>query len=254
MMMKTASIAIAAVIGLLLLGVVVMPMGVRAHEQETSVDWEVAYANILTTSVPQYRHTTSLPPTGGTVYSGVGPSYPTIDIRTGDYLTITWGFQYVGEGRAGAPIRGDLFWVTRLGLDFGTVGRYVNGEWIGGGSFELVPNAAYTATLVLRSIQPTLRHLHVGVSVQDVGNIPAAPTVTPIPTGGPTLYGVFTSASGPVTEPVTGVNVPGFGALTLIATWPWAIAGLASQIVIGFAFIGFMWWYARWQSKRGAKA
>jgi hypothetical protein len=149
-------------------------------------------------------------------------------------------------------VRGDLFWVTRLGLDFGTIGRYINGQWIGASSFELVPNTRYDATLVLRSIQPTFRHLHVGVSVQNVGNIPAAPTVSPIPAGGPTLYGLFTDASGPVTEPVM-INVPNFGTVGLIAPWPWAVASLAAQIVIGFVFIGIMWWYGRYESRKGAK-
>jgi hypothetical protein len=255
MTMKYASIALAALIGIMLLGVVITPVGVRAHEQETSVDWEVAYANIRTTSVPQFTHTTTLPPpSGAPAVSGVGPGYPTIEMRTGDYLVITWGFHYVGKGRSGSPIRGDLFWITRLGLDFGTVGRYINNEWIGGGSFELVPNAFYNATLVVRSIQPTLRHLHVGVSVQDVGNIPAAPTLTNILPGGPILYGVFTSASGPVAEPLGGMTIAPFGQLNLIATWPWAAASVAAQIVIGLAFIGIMYWYGRWESKRGAKA
>lgn len=245
--MRTASFAIAAVIGLLLIGFVSLPSGVRAHEQETSVDWNVAYENIRTTSVPEYRHgATPTEAAAAAPVAGVGPSYSTITISTGDYLVITWNFQYVGEGRSGSPIRGDLFWVTRLGLDFGTVGRYINDTWIGAGSFELVPGRAYAATLVIRSIQPTFRHLHVGVSVQDVGNIPAAPTVLPnIPVGGPTLYGVFTSASGPVAEPLDDIQ--------LIAVWPWAAASVAGQIVIGFAFIGFMWWLPRWQRKRGAK-
>jgi hypothetical protein len=265
--MKYASIALAALIGIMLLGMVVMPTAVRAHEQETSVDWEVAYANIQTVTAPVYSHYTNQTlPLGGPHfdYSGVETSqgYRTIPdssigdtkLSTGDYIRIDWGFHYVGQGRAGSPIRGDIFWITRLGLDFGTVGRYIDGKWIGSGSFELVPNAFYNATLVLRSIQPTLRHLHVGVSVQDVGNIPAAPTLSSIPPGGPILYGVFTRASGPVAEPLGGMTIPPFGELTLIATWPWAAASLAAQIVIGFAFIGIMWWYGRWESKRGAKA
>jgi hypothetical protein len=252
--MKGASIAIATVLGLVLLGVLVVPAGVRAHDQETFVDWEVAYANIRVLSAPQFTHTTTLPPpSGATPVAGVGPAYPTITMKTGDYLVITWSFRYVGNGRAGTPIRGDLFWITRLGLDFGTLGRYINGQWIGGSSFELVPNAQYNATLVIRSIQPTFRHLHVGVSVQDVGNIPAAPTVQPTPPGGPILYGLFTSASGPVVEPLQGTtigNSPFSGTFILIATWPWAAASVAGQIAIGFAFIGIMWWYQRWETKR----
>jgi len=268
--MKHPFVAIALAIGLALTGVLLFPTGARAHEQETSVDWEVAYANIRVLSAPVFTHTSTVPGPTGSVpacpsgqnldpcrSSGVGPAYPTIMLDTGEYLIVTWGFQYVGQGRAGTPIRGDLFWITRLGLDFGTLGRYVNGQWIGGRSFELVPNAFYNATLVIRSIQPTFRHLHVGVAVQDVGNIPAAPTTLPLPPGGggPTLYGVFTDASGPVFEPLQGITVDPFGTnLQMIAPWPWAVASLFGQIVIGFAFIGIMWWYARWERKRGARA
>ncbi len=252
--MKHTSIAIALVVSMLLAGVLVFSTGTRAHEQETSVDWEVAYANIRVLTVPLYTRSTSLPVScvGGTPGVIGGTGYPTITLATGDYLCITWSFRYV----ANSVVRGDLFWITRLGLDYGTVGRYINGQWIGASSFELRPNAQYNATLVIRSIQPTFRHLHVGVSVQNVGNIPAAPTTLPIPAGGPTLYGVFTDASGPVVEPLQGLTVAPFGkdALQLIAPWPWAVASLFGQIVIGFAFIGIMWWYARWERKRGAGA
>ena len=172
-------------------------------------------------------------------------------MATGDYLVVTWTFQYVGT----TVVRGDLFWITRLGLDFGTLGRYINGNWIGSSSFELVPSTNYDATLVLRSLQPNLRHLHVGVSVQNVGNIPAAPTVAPIPAGGPTLYGVFTDANGPVVEPLQGVSIGGSpfsGTFLLLANWPWAVAGFVGQVVLGLVFIGVMYWYARWERKRGA--
>src|SRR2546422_1645684 len=192
--------------------------------------------------------------------------YPTISLNTGEFLVIRWTFNYVAVN----AVRGDLFWITRLGLDFATIGRYVTctlpapepptadctgtNAWIGSSSFLLVPGARYDVTLVLRSIQPTFRHLHVGVSVQNVGNIPAAPTTLPIPTGGPVLYGLFTDASGAVVEPLQGVTVPPFGNLQLIAPWPWAVASTIGQILIGFAFIGIMWWYARYESKRGARA
>jgi len=56
-------------------------------------------------------------------------------------------------------------------------------------------------------------------------------------------------------EPLQGTAVGGFpNGLQLIAPWPWAVASLFGQIVIGFAFIGIMWWYARWEKKRGVKA
>ena len=260
--MKHPLVAIALAIGMVLTGVLVFTTGARAHEQETSVDWEVAYANIRVLAAPVYTHyTTQTLPLGGTrfAYSGVISSsgaYPTIPtspdpgLATGDYLVITWSFRYIG----GSAVRGDLFWITRLGLDYGTVGRYINGGWIGASSFEMVPNTQFNATLVIRSIQPSFRHLHVGVAVQNVGNIPAAPTTLPIPVGGPVLYGLFTDARGPVFEPLQGVSVAPFGNLQLIAPWPWAVASLFGQIVIGFAFIGIMWWYARWEKKRGARA
>jgi len=92
--------------------------------------------------------------------------------------------------------------------------------------------------LVVRSLQPTFRHLHVGVSVQNVGNIPAAPTVNPIPAGGPNLYGTFTDANGPVVEPLQGVTIAG---------------GFVAQVVIGLVFIGIMFWYGRWEQKKGAR-
>ena len=172
-------------------------------------------------------------------------------MNTGEYLNVTWNFRYVGT----AAVRGDLFWITRLGLDFGTLGRYINGNWIGSSSFELRPSTNYDATLVLRSLQPNFRHLHVGLSVQNVGNIPAAPFVTTIPAGGPTLYGVFTDASGPVVEPLQGISIGGSpfsGTFLLLANWPWAVAGFVGQVVLGLAFIGVMYWYARWERKRGA--
>jgi hypothetical protein len=253
--MKHGLIVFVFAIGLLAAGLLGIVGGARAHPQEVSVDWEVAYANIQVLSPPgppvftRYACPCTPPLTGGTAVVGVfGADYPTLPLKTGDEIVVTWSFRYVGAN----VVRGDLFWVTRLGLDFGTIGRYINGQWIGASSFELVPNTRYDATLVLRSIQPTFRHLHVGVSVQNVGNIPAAPTVSPIPAGGPTLYGLFTDASGPVTEPVM-INVPNFGTVGLIAPWPWAVASLAAQIVIGFVFIGIMWWYGRYESRKGAK-
>jgi hypothetical protein len=264
--MKLTSIAL--ILGLILLGLLAFPGGARAHEQETSVDWDVAYANIHVLGAPVYTHfaTQTLPLTGsGTAtIAQVGPSgYPTISLSTGEYLEITWSFQYV----ANAAVRGDLFWITRLGLDFATVGRYITctgpascptgNQWIGGGSFALIPTARYDATLVIRSVQPNFRHLHVGVSVQNVGNIPAAPTMSPIPAGGPTLYGAFTDANGPVVEPLAGVSIVGSpfsGTFLLLTPWPWAVAGFVAQVVIGFVFIGAMYWYGMWERKREAKA
>ena len=251
--MKHAFIVFVFAIGLLATGLFSFVGGARAHAQEVSVDWEVAYANLNFLAPPVYtRYACPCAPplTGGTAVAGVTVSgaYPTLTLKTGDELVITYSFRYV----AANVVRGDLFWITRLGLDFGTIGRYINGQWIGASSFELVPNTRYDATLVLRSIQPTFRHLHVGVSVQNVGNIPAAPTVSPIPAGGPELYGLFTDASGPVTEPVM-INVPNFGTVGLLAPWSWAVASLFGQIVIGFVFIGIMWWYGRYESRKGAK-
>src|SRR2546428_9998960 len=139
--MKHSSFAIALAIALALTGVLLFPTGARAHEQETSVDWEVAYANIRVLAAPVYTHyTTQTLPLGGTrfAYSGVISSsgaYPTIPtspdpgLATGDYLVITWSFRYIG----GSAVRGDLFSITPLGLDYGTVGRDINGRGVGGG-------------------------------------------------------------------------------------------------------------------------
>ena len=263
--MRPLSIVMMLVIGSIFVGLLAFPGGARAHEQETSVDWEVAYANLQVLGPPVYAYyaTQSLPLTGsGTPFTGVlgagpGGGWNTINMNTGEFLVVTWSFRYVG----GASVRGDLFWITRLGLDFATIGRYVDSgtgrQWIGSSSFALTPNTRYDATLVLRSLQPTFRHLHVGVSVQNVGNIPAAPTVSPIPPGGPTLYGLFTNANGPVVEPLAGVSIAGSpfsGTFLLLTPWPWAVAGFVAQVVIGLVFIGAMYWYGRWESKRGAKA
>ncbi|HYV08707.1 MAG TPA: hypothetical protein VEL81_03910 [Thermoplasmata archaeon] len=260
--MRPPSIAMLVGIGLILVGLLAFPGGARAHEQETSVDWDVAYANVEVLGPPVYAYyaTQTLPLTGaGSRIIGVmAPTgYPTITMNTGEYLVVTWSFRYV----ANVVVRGDLFWITRLGLDFATIGRYIDSgsgrQWIGSSSFELVPNTVYDATLVLRSIQPNFRHLHVGVSVQNVGNIPAAPTVRPIPPGGPILYGVFTDANGPVVEPLAGVTISGSpfsGTFLLLTPWPWAVAGFVAQVVIGFVFIGAMYLYGRWERKREAGA
>lgn len=236
------------------------PPAVRAHEQETFVDWNVAYANLDFLGAPAFIEANDpltladdVPHVGQVDAAG---DYDRIQLNTGDVLVIEYSFRYLGERER----RGDLFWVTRLGLDFGTIGRYVEfvgpvvraREWIGGGSFALLPAQTYNATLVLRSLQPTERHLHVGVAVQDVGNLVAAPTVRPIPQNGPTLYGIFTEAVGPVAEPLPGFTVPGYGAVKLLEPWPWAVTGLVAQIVIGLGFIIIMYGYGRWEKKRGA--
>ena len=244
-------------LAVVLFAVVLMlsPPAVRAHEQETFVDWDVGYANLGFLAAPVFIELKN-----GIQHVGqvdAAGNYATIQLSTGDRLEIRYSFRYLGEKER----RGDLWWITRLGLDFGTIGRYVEfvdpvvraREWIGGGSFALLPGQTYNATLVLRSLQPTLRHLHVGVAVQDVGNIAAAPTVSPIPAGGPILYGIFTEATGPVVEPLAGFNVPPFGNLKLLETWPWAVGGFVAQVIIGLSFIGIMYWYGKWESKRQSK-
>src|SRR5205823_12752218 len=103
----------------------------------------------------------------------------------------------------------------RLARDYSKLGRHVDSgtgrQWIGSSSHALTTKTQYNATLVVRSIQPTFRHLHVGVSVQNVGNIPAAPTVSAVNGNPPmpTLYGLFTNANGPVVEPHDGVRIAG---------------------------------------------
>lgn len=250
--MKRLSLVTAVALLAMSFAFLLTPTTATAHGQENFVDWTVAYANIDFTSPPTWEDTAD-----STAVSPAPGDYPRIELATGDRLVITYTFDYIGD----RVRRGDLFWVTRLGLDFGTIGKYVDPNfgdpagdpWLGGGSFELRPGTTYDATLVLRAIQPTFRHLHVGVSIQDVGNIPAAPTVGPeIPAGGPPLYGVFTEARGPVAEPLGGmnVNVPGFGELKLIETWPWALGGLVAQIFLGIGFILLMYWYGRREAKR----
>jgi len=240
-----------------LFAVVVMlsPPVVRAHEQETFVLWDVGYANLDFLAAPVFTEQKNGNRHVGQAVAGI---YATIQLNTGDRLVVEYSFKYLGEKER----RGDLFWTTRLGLDFGVIGRYVEfvdpvvrpREWIGASSFALVPGQTYNATLVLRSIQPTLRHLHVGVAVQDVGSLVAGPTVSPIPVGGPIIYGIWTDAKGPVVEPLEGFNVDvgSFGTLKLLEPWPWAVTGLVAQIVIGLGFIAIMFWYGRWEKKRGA--
>ena len=151
--MRALPIAVTIVLGVVLLGLLVFPAGVRAHEQETSVDWEVAYANIRVSSAPIYAHyaTQTLPLTGsGTPTTAVigTQGYPTISLNTGEFLVVTWTFNYVATN----AVRGDLFWITRLGLDFATIGRYITctlpapepatadctgtNTWIGSSSFH----------------------------------------------------------------------------------------------------------------------
>ena len=107
--MKRPAIAIAVATGLVLMGLLLfIPSGVRAHGQETSVDFDVAYANVRVLGAPLYTHyaTQTLPLTGGTGTSGViGPNgYPTITMKTGEYIVVTWTFRYVGA----AVVKGDL--------------------------------------------------------------------------------------------------------------------------------------------------
>ncbi|MFQ5986907.1 MAG: methane monooxygenase/ammonia monooxygenase subunit B, partial [Thermoplasmata archaeon] len=152
--------------------------------------------------------------------------------------------------------RGDPWWTTRLGLDFATLGRWIDGEWLGGRSFKLESGTQYNVTMVIRAIQPTSRHLHVGMSVSDVGNIPAAPTVDPIPPNGPVIYAVFTEATGAVIEPLDGINVGDVaefpdGNFILLETWPWATVGVIAQILIGLVVIAVMFWYGKRLAKQG---
>src|SRR5438309_10901568 len=108
--MRPASIAMMIVIGSIFVGLLAFPGGARAHEQETSVDWEVAYANLRVLGPPVYTRSTTLPATctGGTpgVISGVGGAYPPITLSTCASLCITWSCRYIG----GNAVRGDRLW------------------------------------------------------------------------------------------------------------------------------------------------
>ena len=242
------------VVALFAVVVMLSPPVVRAHEQETFVLWDVGYANLDFLAAPVFIELKN-----GIQHVGevdAAGEYDTIQLSTGDRLEIRYSFKYLGEKER----RGDLFWTTRLGLDFGVLGRYVEfvdpvvraREWIGASSFALLPGQTYNATLVLRSLQPTLRHLHVGVAVQDVGSLVAAPTVSPIPVGGPIIFGIWTNAVGPVVEPLDDPLVTPYGTGKLLEPWPWAVTGVVAQIVIGLGFIVIMYGYGRWEKKRGA--
>src|SRR2546422_9575713 len=155
--MRPLSIVMMLVIGSIFVGLLAFPGGARAHEQETSVDWEVAYANLQVLGPPVYAYyaTQSLPLTGsGTPFTGVlgagaGGGWNTINMNTGEFLVVTWSFRYVG----GASVRGGLVWLTRLGLDFATIGRYVDSatcrQYLCSTTFALTPKPRYDGTLVL---------------------------------------------------------------------------------------------------------
>jgi hypothetical protein len=272
--MKYTSIVMALILGMSLLAF--LTPSASAHERETFVSWEVAHQFIRFTdqngaasppvfqlgtvtgqgpfvpaATPPFVGDYTVNPANGTV------AYNSIKLNTGDVVLETWKFQFLG----GDTRRGDLFWITRLGLDFGTLGRYITvappqgtgvRQFIGANSFALVPGESYTAELVIRALRPTLRHLHVGVSIKDVGNVPAAPIDPNNPSQVPILYGIWTSATGPVVEPLQGVNVPGWGTLTLIATWPWATAGAAGQFALGGGFLLVMYLYGKRQARKAA--
>src|SRR5256885_14946584 len=57
--MRPASIAMMIVIGSIFVGLLAFPGGARAHEQGTSVDWVVAYANLQVLGPPVYAYFTS---------------------------------------------------------------------------------------------------------------------------------------------------------------------------------------------------
>src|SRR5437867_12797700 len=85
---RALPIAVTIVLGVVLLGFLVFPGGVRAHEQDTSVDWEVAYANICVPIAPIFADpsTQTLPLMGcGTAATAVMESegYPTILLDSG---------------------------------------------------------------------------------------------------------------------------------------------------------------------------
>ncbi len=235
-----------AVVCLTLWLLVLLPqtVTVSAHEHEDFTDWAVGFSYVRFLGPPVFVYK-------DVSYVGIKDpvkGYPTIDMATGDILIAKYSFMYLGGPLGNVVTRGDLFWITRLGLDFGTLGRYINGTWIGGASFALIPGQTYDAEIVMRALQPTLRHLHVGVSVKDVGNIPAAPYELPTPL----LYGIWTSATGAVVEPLAGINVQPFGDLKLLEVWPWAFQGVVAQILIGAIFIAVMLMYRRRELKQAA--
>jgi hypothetical protein len=222
---------------LMLFSSVVGTAVVHAHETEDFVDWSLAFQYVEFLGPPVYIHYKSLEDlqkgVGGVEYVAERGSGPTIKMSTGDILVAKFKFRYIGPTKT----RADLFYLTRLGLDFGILGKYVNGKFIGAKSFEVEPGKEYEAMLVLRALRPERRHLHVGVSIEGFGNIAVAPYELPVPV----LYGIWTEATGPVVEPLAGINVRPFGELKLLETWPWASASVVAQLIIGFGFIAVMY-------------
>src|SRR5437879_13509480 len=93
--MRALPTAVTIVLGVVLLGLLVFPAAVQAHEQETSVDWEVAWANIRVPSAPIYAHyaTQTLPLTvSATPTTAVMASQgdPPIALNTGAIQVIPW--------------------------------------------------------------------------------------------------------------------------------------------------------------------
>jgi len=222
---------------LMLFSSVVGTAVVHAHETEDFVDWSLAFQYVEFLGPPVFIHYKSLEDlqkgVGGVEYVAERGSGPTIKMSTGDILVAKFKFRYIGPTKS----RADLFYLTRLGLDFGILGKYVNGKFIGAKSFEVEPGKEYEAMLVLRALRPERRHLHVGVSIEGFGNIAVAPYELPVPV----LYGIWTEATGPVIEPLAGINVRPFGELKLLETWPWASASVVAQLIIGFGFIAVMY-------------
>lgn len=234
--MKVIMKAVGLIALLMLFSSVAGTAVVHAHETEDFVDWGLAFQYIEFLGPPVFIHYKSLEDlqkgVGGVEYVAERGSGPTIKMSTGDILVAKFKFRYIGPTKS----RADIFYLTRLGLDFGVLGKYVNGKFIGAKSFEVEPGKEYEAMLVLRALRPELRHLHVGVSIEGFGNIAAAPNELPTPV----LYGIWTEATGPVVEPLEGINVRPFGELKLLETWPWASASVVAQLIIGFGFIAVM--------------
>ncbi|MCS7095131.1 MAG: hypothetical protein NZ988_04920 [Thaumarchaeota archaeon] len=238
-MNKSKTLVLGASILLLMLSGYIV--GAAAHEEEPFVDWEVAYSYIEWLGPPEYtyqgRKIVAVP-------DPVSRIDPHITMNTGDILYARYRFRFLGED----PIKADAFYLTRLGLDFGILGKYVNGKFIGGSYFRAEPGQTYEVLLVLRAITPTkgvTRHLHVGISLEGIGNIPVAePMMVHLPGERyhPRLYGLFVDIIGEKqSEPLAGLNLRPVGEVKVVEDWFWTPGSIYANIGIAAAFMAVMY-------------
>jgi len=234
----------------------------KAHAVEEFVDWNIAKQYV---EFPQPPKLILLKPGASTDIIG-NPWHATIIVKgpyevhefklpgeehvinmnTGDIFIVNYLVRYVNPSES----RLDFIVINRVGFTYALLGKYVNGTFIGVTPVVARPGYLYNVTLVLRAIYPGEYHLHPVVAVQGIGNIPAY-TSDPrdwVLIGGhsvPLLYAVFTSASGPVVEPLQGIQIPETQSLGLsylpILNFPWLPPLVAIEFIVTIlALIGFI--------------